>query len=284
VRLSVITPSLNQLSWLKLCVGSVAGQGQDIEHIVQDAGSTDGTREWLRQDSRVKPFVEHDEGMYDAINRGLRRATGDVLGYLNCDEQYLPGAIGWVIDFFEQNPSVEMLFGDVVVVNSAGEYVCDRKVKPPQKFHTWTCHLSTLSCATFFRRRLIDEEKLFFDPSYRCNGDGEWMIRVLSRSISMAALEKFTSAFVLTGENQSQSSCAVEESLRLRKTAPRWAQMLKPLWIANHRMRRFFAGAYTQKPFDYAIFTPGSANKRVSFHVAKPCYRYPNQIKGQPNS
>ena len=91
--LSIITPSFRSSAWLKLCLASVADQQVELEHIVQDAGSDDGTLDWLPQDRRARVFVEKDQGMYDAINRGLRRASGDILAYLNCDEQYLPGAL-----------------------------------------------------------------------------------------------------------------------------------------------------------------------------------------------
>ena len=75
VRVSIITPSFRNSDWFKLCVASVADQGVDAEHIVQDAGSDDGTLDWLLRDQRVQTFVEKDAGMYDAINRGLRRAA-----------------------------------------------------------------------------------------------------------------------------------------------------------------------------------------------------------------
>lgn len=88
---SVVTPSFRSSQWLKLCIASVADQGIPVEHIVQDAGSDDGTLDWLPQDARVRAFIEKDQGMYDAINRGFRRATGDIFAWLNCDEQYLPG-------------------------------------------------------------------------------------------------------------------------------------------------------------------------------------------------
>jgi glycosyltransferase involved in cell wall biosynthesis len=89
----------------------VADQGVDVEHIVQDGGSDDGTREWAAADSRIKFFMEKDAGMYDAINRGWRRATGEILSYLNCDEQYLPGALARAGHFFSAHPEVDMVFG-----------------------------------------------------------------------------------------------------------------------------------------------------------------------------
>ncbi len=91
-QISIVTPSFRPGPWLRLCMASVADQeAVTFEHIIQDAGSDDGTLDWLRAEPQVRTFVEKDGGMYDAINRGLQRATGDIVAYLNCDEQYLPG-------------------------------------------------------------------------------------------------------------------------------------------------------------------------------------------------
>src|SRR6266850_2124698 len=76
VRFSIVTPSYRSSAWLRLCVASVADQAVESEHIVQDAGSDDGTLDWAQKDGRVKMFMEKDLGMYDAVNRGLRRASG----------------------------------------------------------------------------------------------------------------------------------------------------------------------------------------------------------------
>src|SRR5947207_598397 len=122
MRISVVTPSFNNSDWLKLCIASVADQGIDVEHIIQDSCSNDGTQDWLPHDKRVKAYIEKDSGMYDAVNRGLRRATGDVLAYLNCDEQYLPGALQSVIRYFKSHPDTDVVFGDCVITDETGGY------------------------------------------------------------------------------------------------------------------------------------------------------------------
>src|SRR4051812_12173129 len=114
LQFSIVTPSFRNSEWLRLCIPSVADQGVELEHIVQDAGSDDGTLDWLPHDPRVKAYIEKDSGMYDAVNRGWKRANGEILAYINCDEQYLPGALQKVWDFFQANPAVEVLFGDIV--------------------------------------------------------------------------------------------------------------------------------------------------------------------------
>jgi glycosyltransferase involved in cell wall biosynthesis len=275
VRISIVTPSYRRSAWLRLCIASVADQPVEIEHIVQDSESDDGTLEWLPRDPRVKMFVEKDQGMYDGINRGLRRAGGDLLAYLNCDEQYLSGALAAVADFFEQHPETDVLFGDVVMVDANGRYLYHRKMQTPLKYHTWTCHLSTLSCGMFFRRRIVSDYGELFDPRLRDVGDGEWMLRLLRRGLRMAALGQFTSAFTHTGINMSVGPNARREARELRRSAPFWARQLKPLFIAQHRLRRWTGGIYRQGPFAYEIYTRASPERRQRFEVASPTFRNP---------
>jgi glycosyltransferase involved in cell wall biosynthesis len=268
--ISIITPSFRSSAWLKLCIASVADQKVEAEHIVQDAGSDDGTLDWLLKDGRVKAFVEKDRGMYDAINRGLRRASGEIVAYLNCDEQYLPRTLAQVADFFQKHPGVDMLFGDVVMVDSQGQYRRHRKMQTPLLYHTWTCHLSTLSCGTFFRRRIVSDEKSLFNAELRDVGDGEWMLRMLRRGVKMAALGEFTSVFTCTGANMSAGANARRENRELFDAAPFLARKLRPLLILQHRARRLIGGMYFQKPFDYEIFTTKSPEQRQKFHVDRP--------------
>src|SRR5208282_1947858 len=138
MKFSIVTPSFRNSNWLKLCIASVADQqGVEVEHIVQDSCSDDGTQDWLPQDRRVRAFIEKDRGMYDAINRGWKRAQGDIVAYLNCDEQYLPGALKTVRDYFQAHPDVDVVFGDNIVVDDQGRYICHRPAMIPLKSQMW---------------------------------------------------------------------------------------------------------------------------------------------------
>lgn len=276
-QVSIITPSHGHSPWLRLCVASVADQGVELEHIVQDAGSKDGTLDWLLQDQRVRAFVEPDGGMYDALNRGLRRATGELCGCLNCDEQYLPDALQSVCRCLAAHPEVDVVLGDVIMVNADGHYLSHRKVQPPLLGHTWTCHLSTYSCGVFFRRRLLEGGRFCFDASYRAGGDGEWMVRLLRAGVRMAALRQFTSVFTHTGENLSRQEVARAEWRRLRSTAPVWRQVLSPAFVLQHRVRRWFDGSYSRSPFSFALYTRSSPDQRVIRHVTSPEFRFPRK-------
>jgi len=270
---SIITPSFRSGEWLKLCLASVADQNVPLEHIVQDAGSDDGTLDWLRADPRVKAVVEQDQGMYDAINRGFRRSSGEILAFLNCDEQYLPGALENAVAFFRENPGVDMVFGDVVVTDREGEYLWHRKMQVPLKYHTWTCHLSTLTCGMFFRRRLFFERNHTFNPVLRDAGDAEWMLRLLQDRVNMATLNQFTSVFTQTGKNMSAAPNALRENKTLRSSAPVLIRLARPGLIIHHRLRRLLGGMYSQGPFDYEVYTLASPKQRVRHHVAQPRFQ-----------
>ena len=174
MKISIVTPSFRNSDWLRLCVASVADQaGVEVEHIVQDAQSDDGTQEWLARDRRVQAYFEKDQGMYDAINRGWRRATGEILAYLNCDEQYLPGGLRAVEEFFRRHPQTDVVFADTVVVDKQGRFICCRKSLVPWKNTMWVYN-PVISSSIFIHRRVLDQHNLFFDTRWRDLGDKVW--------------------------------------------------------------------------------------------------------------
>jgi glycosyltransferase involved in cell wall biosynthesis len=270
VNFSIVTPSFRNSNWLKLCIASVADQqGVTVEHIVQDSCSDDGTQGWLPRDSRVKAFIEKDRGMYDAVNRGFKRAQGDIVAYLNCDEQYLPGALKTVHDFFEKHPDVEAVFADTIVVDPKGNYICQRKSLLPRKNHIWV-RFSNLTCAIFLRRKALEERGLYFDSQWRDVGDLYWVMAMINRGVRMAVLDSFTSVFYETGDNMNLKPNAVREKQVKASQIPAWIKRSWWLFMAAHRLRMLKRGAYSQRPFDFSLYTPASPEKRVQQHVAKP--------------
>ena len=270
-KFSIITPSFRQPEWLRLCAASIADQeGVQVEHIVQDAGTGAELETWAATQPGLRLFVEKDSGMYDAVNRGLRRATGDILAYLNCDEQYLPGTLARVADFFAAHPEVDVVFGNVIVVDEAGEYLCSREVLPPRLYHTWVCTLGVFTAATFFRRKIIDEHAIFFPDDWRVIGDALWVLALIRQKIPMAVLGEFTTAFTETGVNLGLDSSARTELLRLIRTAPVWVQKLRPLWVAHYRLRRLLRGLYWARKMDYAIYRRTGPLRREKSTVEKP--------------
>jgi glycosyltransferase involved in cell wall biosynthesis len=275
---SIITPSFRNSAWLKLCIASVADQaGVQVEHIVQDSCSDDGTQDWLPKDARVKAFIEKDAGMYDAVNRGYRRATGDILAYLNCDEQYLPGALKRVREYFEQHPEIDVLLAGTVIVNGEGGYICHRHSMVPHRLHVWH-RFPILTSAIFLRRRVIHERGLYFDTRWRDLGDFHWMLSLMKSRVPMAASNEFTSSFADTGENMNLKPNAIREKGETKAMSPVWARWLKPVWVIHHRLRRVAAGHFSLKPTSYQIYTLKNPGVRTRFEVPKPTAVWWNRL------
>jgi glycosyltransferase involved in cell wall biosynthesis len=134
MRFSIATPVFNGMPWLAECVASIENQrvDVDVEHLVLDGGSTDGSRAWLaaHPDPRRRDVLEPDTGQTDALIRGFGLATGDVLGWLNADDLLEPGALAIVAARFEANPGAVIVSGAAHVIDPDGRVV-DRIPTPP---------------------------------------------------------------------------------------------------------------------------------------------------------
>jgi len=201
---------------IRRCVGSVRNQrGVTLEYIVNDACSTDGTTAWIKDQADLLVESRPDQGMYDAINRGWSRATGDILSWLNADEQYLPGALEYVRDYFEANPDVDAIFGDYILVDVNGRPLGARKEIPLRRWYVANGVLYAQSCTIFVRRRVFDELG-GFDISYRILGDVEWVLRLMEKGIKFSHMPRYLGLFTLTDRNLSLNRLAVEELNRVR--------------------------------------------------------------------
>lgn len=262
--ISIVTPSFNQGRWLRLCLASVADQvEEEHEHIVQDSLSTDGTAEWLSRDERVQAFIEQDTGMYDALKRGFAQARGDICGYLNCDEQYLPGTLLRVAAYFRNNPTVDVLFGDALIVDAEGSALAYRRAIVPTRSHLRASHLNVFTCALFFRRR-VWEAGHRIDPRWKSIGDAVWIDGMLQAGLRMAVLPELLAVFTLTGANLSTQDPRSEAEKaqwqkEIGKTSPAFCMWQTTL----HRFRKLRAGAYRRRKLDYEIYTMQSPTQRV---------------------
>jgi len=278
MKFSIITPSFRNSAWLKLCIASVADQsGVEFEHIVQDSCSDDGTQDWLPHDQRVAAFIEKDSGMYDAVNRGYRRATGDILAYLNCDEQYLPGALKAVHEFFEKNPAVEVVLAGSIVTDGDGKYICHRHSMIPTPNQVWF-RFPILTSSIFIRRRVIHGRGLYFDTKWRDLGDFHWVLSLMKNQVPMAVCDTFTSVFADTGENMNLKPNAIREKNETAKLIPPALKATRLLWILNHRLRRLWRGHFSLRATSYSIYTKTSPERRVTIDVPKPTAVWWNRI------
>jgi len=180
-KISLVTPSLNQGKFIRATIESVLSQGYpDLDYRVQDGGSTDGTLAVLREFEPRVPFVsEKDRGQADAINRGLSKATGEVLGYLNSDDVLLPGALAAVGEAFASDPELLFVWGRASYLDEAGRAV-SRYLARPDAIERLADSCFIAQPAAFFRRKVWDEIGPF-DESLHHTMDYDYWLRIAAR-------------------------------------------------------------------------------------------------------
>ncbi len=273
--ISVVTPSYNMLNHLKCCHASVLDQAPDgIEHIIVDGLSQDGTVEWLKSHDSLRSIVEADKGMYDAVNKGLLRARGEIVAYLNCDEQYLRGTLPFVQEYFGSHPQVDLLFGDMLVVNADLSLAAYRKGIRPNWVYIVASSLYLYTCTMFLRRRIIDDGFLF-NPDLKIAGDFDFVVRVLRAGYKARHLKRYQSAFVLTGHNLGGGRDGLEEGLRhLRGWEYELIRFARLPINAARVAEKVLNGSYKQKwPLQYDLYTSDDLTKRKTFSANNVTWR-----------
>ena len=124
-KISIVTVSFNQGHYIEDNIKSVISQEYpNVEHIIIDAGSTDGTLEILKAyDKHIHWTSEPDKGQSDGLNKGFKRATGEIIGWFNSDDRVPPNTLNTVAKFFTENPDEIGVVGDLNLINEDGAFV-----------------------------------------------------------------------------------------------------------------------------------------------------------------
>lgn len=176
---SIVTPSYNQAQFLEQTISSVLGQDYpNLEYLIADGGSTDGSREIIQRHSdRLAWWVsEPDAGQAEAINKGLRRARGEIVAWLNSDDLYLPGAVSQAVEVLNKNPDLGFVYGEAITIDENG--------KPLGRFRFEEWGLVDLASfriicqPAVFMRRSVLERAGYLDSSYHYMLDHHLWIRM----------------------------------------------------------------------------------------------------------
>ena len=194
-RITIITPTLNRREWLGEALQSIARQGwPDVEHIVVDGGSSDGTVEWLRTLPDVTVITGEDRGVYDAMNKGLARATGEFVGFLNSDDYFLDGAFAIAAAAFAAHPRTEIVAGRALLVAETGD--AQELAEPlagPEAARAALIGVC-LPNSRFFRRTLFERVGLF-DSTFRLVADRDFVLRLLAAEVETTPLDLVVYAY-----------------------------------------------------------------------------------------
>ena len=201
MKVSIITVTLNSATTLATTMDSVCRQDHaDIEHILVDGQSSDGTVELIRSYPHVARFIsEPDRGLYDAINKGIRLATGDVVGILNSDDFFpSPDVVSRIVAALNAQP-IDAVFGDVAFVrpNDLAKIV---RTYSSRKFHPRQFVRGYMPAhPTFYVRRRCYEQFGLYQTDYRIAADFELLVRFLHRHRVSYAYIPATMVYMRTG-------------------------------------------------------------------------------------
>lgn len=190
MKLSIITPSYNQGRYIERTLQSVLGQGiADCEYVVFDGGSVDTTLDVLkRYRDRVRWVSRKDRGQADAVNQGIRATSGEIIGWINSDDVYQPGALAAALAFLAANPSVDVVYGDAFHIRE------DDTLIEPYPTEDWDFERFKTSCficqpAAFFRRAVTQRFGLL-DESLQYCMDYEYWLRLAAGGARFARLRQ----------------------------------------------------------------------------------------------
>jgi glycosyltransferase involved in cell wall biosynthesis len=223
---SVVTPSFNQARYLEDTIRSVLGQDYPyLEYLVVDGASTDGSVEVIRKyASRLAWWVsEQDSGQAEAINKGLSRATGGIVAWLNSDDIYLPGTISAAVNAFQENPEAVLVYGNMLAVDEHGETLNLLRYRQ-LSLEDLLCFQIIGQPAVFFRREALDKAGKL-DPSYHFLLDHQLWVRITIQGAILHVDEIWAAArYHPEAKNRARAAEFGREAFRLLD----WAQRTQP--------------------------------------------------------
>jgi len=177
---TVITPSWNSVEFIERTICSIVNQTyKNIEFIVVDGGSTDGTLDVLKRYAKNISWMvsEKDNGMYHAINKGLARASGEIVAYLNSDDIYYPNTISEVVTSFSEHPEADLIYGNLDFIN-AKDRIMYNQIYPNFSAKNFVnanyCMIG--QPASFWRSSLL-KKIVGFDDSFKMVADFDFFVR-----------------------------------------------------------------------------------------------------------
>lgn len=212
MKLSIITVSFNSEKTIEDTIKSVINQdGCEIEYIIVDGGSTDGTKEIINKYiDRISVFIsEKDEGIYDAMNKGIKLASGDVVGIINSDDWYNEHTFEKVVECFNNN-DVDLVYGDLLVVEENGK-VRDYGYLP---LELMPVRMAVPHPTVFVRREIYDRFGCF-NLDFKIAGDYELMLRFYSEGVRFKHLDYNMALFRLGGLSSASSVDCLEETKKI---------------------------------------------------------------------
>jgi glycosyltransferase involved in cell wall biosynthesis len=208
-KFSIITPSLNSAKFIEDAINSLFNQDYDnLEHIIIDGGSTDRTIHLLSNYPHLKIISESDNGIYDAMNKGIKIAKGEIIGILNSDDWYEPNILKKVLNIFNSYPDVGVVHGDMLEWKNNKIYRKNRFKSYQQYYCMWVKH------PTCFVRKAIYDQYGPFNIKYELQADYDLMLRFKKNGVQFYYMPSVLTNFRIGG--YSSKNWSLRESIEVR--------------------------------------------------------------------
>jgi glycosyltransferase involved in cell wall biosynthesis len=218
-RIAIVTPSFNQGRFLRATIDSVLGQDYPrLFYHVQDGASADETVDILKSyGERISWRSEADGGQSDAINRGFQSVDCDIMAYLNSDDTLLPGTLACVVNFFDQRPEVDFVYGHRIFIDHAGSEI-GRAVYPSHDGEALK-YAGYVPQETIFWRRRVWDKVGPIDSEFHYALDWDFMLRAEAAGFELVRLRRFLACFRVHDEQKTTKSYerGREEMQKLRR-------------------------------------------------------------------
>lgn len=259
LSIDIVTPVYNAGDVLRCCIQSVGDQGIGVRHYIQDGRSTDDATRAVLAEFADLVVSAPDSGMYDALNHAIVRGSGDVIGHLNADEQYLSGVLSFVRSEFLADPGLDVLCGDMVVVDSSWEPLSYRVSVRPPSHSAGLIPLAIPTCTLFFRRSLLHRLSLEYRTDLKALADIFFIEHLCSPAVKWKFVRKPIAAFSIQKNNLSASNCVAEDVERMglqnRKLSRLWKRGV--LWLT-----KLWAGAYISRRTHLYLYDEASRTRQ----------------------
>ena len=240
LQISIITPCLNRANFVSEAIDSVFNQDYaNVEHIIVDGGSTDGTLEVLEQYSHLHVISEKDNGLYDAINNGIKLANGEINGFLNTDDYYEPNIFNLIIRAFSDHPHVSAIVGGAInfidLPNGSREVLGEYPAIGDNELFYRSTRGDPIFNAWFFRKNLFDEVGLF-NIKYKYAADRDFLIRMHCENQNFSSISNtiyhyrvHPNSLTFTNRDMGESELT-SELLSLSEYYLTWLDRSEPPW------------------------------------------------------
>jgi GT2 family glycosyltransferase len=210
--IAIVTPTLNQNQFLRQTLASVLGQAYPrLAYAVQDGGSEDGTLSTLRaHGDRLTWTSGPDAGQADAINRGFALIPGEIMAWINSDDLLMPGTLAYVADYFAAHPSVDMVYGDRLLIDSAGREI-GRWVLPAHDSEALK-FIDYVPQETLFWRRKVWSAVGALNTSFSYALDWDFLLRAQAAGFSIRHVPRFLGCFRVHAGQKTQANWATGQA------------------------------------------------------------------------